>query len=138
MFHSYCNLPLASYLLFSLLSLYHVLLSHKSTKKPGTGKNSLPVLCSQVASDIPRSNRHCHKRLVFDILGSGEACCIAFWRNITAYNTLGPRFLLNVKGLLLCSSTVPVDFESYFCCRLLIAVVIPQHPSPLKITGKSH
>ena len=125
-------LPLACYLLFSLLSFYHVLLSHKSTKKPGTGKNSLPVLCSGVASNILRSNRHCHKRLVFDIQGSGEACCIAFWTNITAYNTLCPRFLLNVKGLLLCSSTVPDYFESYFCYT--ISNGNPLTPVTVKVT----
>ena len=49
-------LPLISYLLFFLLSFYHVLSSLERTKAPGTSKNSHFAFCSQVASDIPRSH----------------------------------------------------------------------------------
>ena len=95
-------LPLIGYLLFFLLSFYHVLSSLERTKAPGTSKNSHFVFCSQVASDIPRSHKICLKQLLVQISGAKELA--SHGKTATGYASLKQHlpYLRYLDGCLLC------------------------------------
>ena len=135
-FYSYCCLPLTCCFLFFLLSFCHVLLPHKSTKRPGTGRSSrfllLLVNCrrqynSSVVSlpfqaFLPFAGR-CGTRFV-------RLCNVNYTRTSLIQSS---RNGLHTAGLCTLSLTVPVYFENYFCCRLFHCTSnFRTIPSPLK------